>query len=113
MRSWGVGLFLMALALSLANCTGQFRAYCEARFGCEPGNEKDIDACVSQLEGASDIAEAYDCGDEFDELADCITAKGACVNGNFQEPDDSCEPKSDAYKKCTSAASAKKSGIDL
>lgn len=97
--------FLVAFALAslaLTGCSSQIQAYCEAKAECRGGNDKDIDACVAENEGAQDAASAYDCSEPYDKLADCIESKGKCENGNYGAD---CGPEYVALSACQSGAS--------
>ena len=101
-----VGVLGGALFLLLPHCSGTFSDLCEREKTCEGGNDADVDACVERIRGGEDIASAYDCGDPFDKLIDCLDSKASCVNGKIN--DDGCKAEEDALESCQKAASGRK-----
>ena len=108
-----VGVFVGLLALSLANCSSRYRDDCQAEADCEGGNDADVDACVDGKKAQEDIADAYDCGDAFNDAADCLEGKGVCENAHFSVKDPSCDAKRTALAACEKAASSAKHGNGL
>jgi hypothetical protein len=53
-------------------------------------------ANIDKAKGVEDVADAYDCGDQWGEYTDCIEGKGVCENGNYGVKDTSCTAKATA-----------------
>ncbi|MFO0735893.1 MAG: hypothetical protein U0270_08435 [Labilithrix sp.] len=107
----GVGVFVGVMALMLANCSSKYRDDCQAQVDCEGGNDADVDACVDQQKGVEDVADAYECGDQWGEYTDCVEGKGVCENGNYSVKDTSCAAKAAAALACIKAASGTKNDV--
>ncbi len=101
----GVLSVLLVSAAALGGCGSQFRKYCQAEADCEGGNDKDVDACIAQANGAEESASAYDCSDAFSKLADCYERTGNCEKGKYTS---NCGSESQALGSCEAAASARK-----
>ena len=100
------GLGVLALVAS-AHCSSTFSDYCEKDRDCRGGNDADIDACVEELRASENVASAYDCDNQFDDLSDCI--KNAFCNTTTKRLDlSACRTQSEALSNCQKAASAKK-----
>jgi hypothetical protein len=104
-----VGLYsvvVVALAALAVGCRGhEYGDYCDKQKSCEGGNDKDKDACVDQLEGEEDIADDYDCGDQFDKVTKCLKDNSVCTDGVYSEGT-RCDTEETAYITCVDAASA-------
>jgi hypothetical protein len=111
MRSTLFGLCLAAAGFA---CNGDVKDYCEKMIECEGGNDADQDACVEGIDGAQEVAAAYDCADQFDAMFQCEMESSSCQdNGNggknFTSTDsagnDPCDDEEAAYGTCVQAAS--------
>jgi nickel-dependent lactate racemase len=97
----------LTAALGLVLLTACGNAYgdrCATAIQCNGGNDKDVDACIATLNGAEDVAAAYDCGDAYFKLSDCIDTSGTCNSKRFET---NCKAQSDALNKCEEAASGR------
>ncbi len=88
--------------LVLAGCGNSYGDRCASAIQCSGGNDKDVDACVATVNASEEIAAAYDCGDAYFKLSDCIDKTSTCDNKHFQA---NCKGESDALKTCENAAS--------
>lgn len=106
MRSYILSLiFTSAVLLALPACS-KYSDFCEKQSDCEGGNDNDIDACVEASRGEEDVADAYDCSDEYDDLFECVDENASCKSGHFTAGDD-CDGKASALSKCIKGASGK------
>ncbi len=111
----GAGIFGALLFLSLAQCSSTYADTCQSSIDCEGGNDKDVDACVAEARGTENRAEAYDCGDQFETVIDCVKDNGTCKDENGKKSfttGDTCKAKNEALTACVLAATAlgKKAG---
>jgi hypothetical protein len=126
-----LGPLLALAALAASGCGGpDFEEICQEQEDCTGGNEKDVESCIAQLEGNAEEADILGCGDELDELYDCVTDRldcqsqptgiacmttadcggdenvrcsgGQCVVKYYGQKadDDSCEAEANAYQRC-------------
>lgn len=101
-------LSAMALVLApfgLAACGSTAAELCEAICDCRGCSNVERDECVIAKNGASDVADAYDCGSEHADLVDCELERGTCDNDNFTTKD-ACKAEKDHYGDCVEFASA-------
>jgi hypothetical protein len=70
----------IALAASTAACHGQASEYCDVKCDCIGCSDANYDECVINYEAQADTADAYDCGDKFDDRHECIMSKYDCVS---------------------------------
>jgi hypothetical protein len=92
---------VMGLTL-LTACGSSYGERCAAAVQCHGGNDRDVDACVAETDGAEQVAAAYDCSDAFFKLADCVDNTATCRDKHFEA---SCNSESDALRSCEKAAS--------
>lgn len=85
-------LIAMALGASTQACGGPAGEICDLAQDCERFNDADYDKCVVDYEAAIDIAYAYGCDAEADDLADCIIEDADCDGDDFDYNDD-CGPE--------------------
>lgn len=71
-------LLIGPLAASTAGCGSQAAAVCDLVCECEHCNDYEEDLTCIQLEGQADVAEAYECADQWDAWATCVEEKGEC-----------------------------------
>jgi len=90
--------------LALTACGSVYSDLCDRQAQCQGGNDADIDACVASAEGAEEVASAYDCGDPYDKLVDCLDRTSNCDDKNFQS---TCNDEYQALDLCEDAASAR------
>jgi hypothetical protein len=102
----GSAILLGALLIALPHCSGQAADYCEKEKDCKGLNDKEVEACIAEIDGAEDVASAYDCSTEFDKLLTCAADKVTCKDGRLD--DDPCEAEQKALSSCEGAASGKK-----
>lgn len=96
-------MLIAALGLTLtAGCGSSYGDLCAAAIQCEGGNDQDVDACIANSNGAEDVAAAYDCGDAYFKLSECIDKTNTCDNKHFRA---SCNDEASALNKCEEAAS--------
>lgn len=88
--------------LLLAGCGSSYGARCDSAVQCGGGNDRDVDACIAALNGAEQVAAAYDCGDAYFKLSDCVERTSTCNDKRFQA---NCKDESEALNKCEDAAS--------
>jgi len=92
-----------ALGLTLLTaCGSSYGDRCDTAVQCSGGNDKDVDACIAALNGAQDVAAAYDCQDAYFKHSDCVDRSGTCNDKRFET---SCKDEADALNKCENAAS--------
>jgi hypothetical protein len=94
--------------IATTHCSSTYSTYCENDRNCSGGNDADVDACIEQQRTLENVSEAYDCGDQWDEVAECFE-KATCKDKRMDLPSD-CGPKVQAWSNCTKAASGKNSG---
>lgn len=76
-------LFASFVLLSgTAACHSQASEYCDAKCDCVGCSDANYDECVISYDAQVDVADAYDCRQDFDIRHDCIMAKADCVLGN-------------------------------
>jgi|WetSurMetagenome_2_1015567.scaffolds.fasta_scaffold635828_1 hypothetical protein len=107
---------MLILSFGVVGCKGTAREYCEKRITCQGGSSKDEDACTDTFNGQSDVADDYECGDQFDSYLDCMNDHSACRTGNEgntktytttdSSGNDACQSTGEAYRSCLSAAHA-------
>jgi hypothetical protein len=95
------------LLLPLLNCSSKIATLCEQQQTCEGGNDKDVKACEEEIAGERDVAAAYDCKDQFNQVLECVTDKGSCNNKRFVGGT-SCNALSESLEACKKAASGVK-----
>ncbi len=106
----GVGIFGALLFFSLAQCSSTYADACQSSIDCEGGNDKDVDACIAEARGAENRAEAYDCGDQFEAVADCTKESGTCKEEEGRKSfsaGDACKAKNEALSACVNAATCR------
>lgn len=95
-------IWLGGVALGAGACRS-FNTYCTELEDCVGGNEADIEACEVEAHAQEDKADAYGCGSEFGDYADCLEAESSCDSDTDQfgleDPDD-CEEEATAYNHC-------------
>lgn len=97
---------LLVTAVSLvAGCGSQFKDFCTQKAQCEGGNDKDINACVAEAEGAYNEEKAYECQDPMDKLVDCWNNKGICKEGHYGAD---CSDAQTVVNACQKAATGRK-----
>jgi hypothetical protein len=102
------GLAVFAL-LALTHCSSQYQKYCDAVRDCEGGNDKDVDACVESQRATEEAAEEYDCGDQWQSVAECLDLATCKTVGTQRKIDtSSCSTGLAAVSACTKAASGRK-----
>jgi hypothetical protein len=109
---------VVALAFGMVGCAGTARKYCEKKVACEGGSDRDKDACTDTKDGESDVADDYNCSDQFDSALDCVNDHSTCQTTNdgstrsFTSVDmksgkDACQAQLEALASCKQAANAK------
>lgn len=76
-------LLLLGLGALSVGCGGAASDYCDQVCDCEGCSDKDYDKCVADFEYMEDVAEAYDCSDDFDSAVDCVIEHNDCVADEF------------------------------
>lgn len=86
--------FLIALALGASTqaCGGDAGEICDLACDCERCNDEEYDECVVDVEATIDIASAYGCDAEADDLSACIIDRADCVGDEFTY-DNGCGPE--------------------
>ncbi len=99
----------LGLALN-AGCGSQATDICLAEADCVGGNDADVDACIAVQDGASNYAAAYDCGEAYAKLIDCIETTSVCNTDDKSKHRyiNSCGEQSKALNSCAEAASARR-----
>jgi hypothetical protein len=100
--------WMVALAATLlcAGCgNGLVSDYCEQRCDCENCNDRELDECEIRYSGNADIADIYDCGEEYDTLLQCRIDHGHCDN-DYWTTDNDCDGESQDYDECVDDASS-------
>lgn len=92
--------------LAAVSCSGATGDYCDKEHDCEGGNDADRDACVARAQASSDVADDYDCGDQYGEYLDCIADKSTCNNGHLESS--ACASQSLSLNNCVEGARGKK-----
>ena len=90
-------------ALLLAGCGGpDHQGICEKIEDCRDpsGNDKDVAACVAQLDYAEDISSDQGCGDEYDVYFEGVEQAASCKNHNFGVDKNECEAEANAFNRC-------------
>ena len=113
------GLVLLTLTTAGAlGCSPDINAYCADMVDCETGNEYDEDACVDGLKAARDVADAYGCKAQFDEMSTCAADHGTCESTGLSSSDsgypaeknyvigEACSAVADDYSTCMNEADA-------
>lgn len=88
--------------LLLTACGSSYGDRCAAQIQCSGGNDRDVDACVATLNGAEQVAAAYDCSDAYFKYTDCVDKTSTCDNKHYKN---GCDGEAVALKTCTDAAS--------
>lgn len=101
----GIPSLLVAIALMALGCGGGSVALCEKYQECNGGNDADFDACLASADGLSAIAAAYDCGEQYNKLLECLETRGTCEDKRFVAD---CDDEGDSLEACQDAASARK-----
>ena len=107
-----ISMLSLGLLFVSVSCSGKAGDFCDKSKDCNGGNDKDRDACVATVNALSDVADDYDCGDQFDNYFDCVTDNSICKDGKL-EADDACKSQGVAYITCQAAASGKKKTIEV
>jgi hypothetical protein len=94
------GALMVGVALFATGCGGGFTGFCEDQNLCEEGNEFDIDACTSELETSSELADLRNCDGEFDEWFDCRTENARCNDGRYEPDEDACDGPRNRLQRC-------------
>ncbi len=92
---------VMAAAFLAAGC--DIREYCEAWRNCVGGNDEDEKACREQLRTQEDVADIYDCEDDFDTYLQCLINDSECDNDYYYSD---CGDQYEDLDHCIDAASA-------
>jgi hypothetical protein len=96
-------LCVAGLAL-LSGCKSSYADICKAQAQCSGGNDADISACEALGHESQKVADAYDCGDAYDKVLECVKATGTCKGGKYSTD---CSAEGSALAACEKAASAK------
>ncbi len=104
LKNLAVAAFGLLSLLAITNCSSKFSKFCETQRNCLGGNDADEDACIEASRAQEDVADAYDCGDAFGNLADC-TENVTCKDGKVDSS--GCKAQADALNACEKAASGK------
>ncbi|AKT37871.1 uncharacterized protein CMC5_020140 [Chondromyces crocatus] len=77
-------LLLMTMLGTLpAACGGAAASYCDLVCDCSGCNDNQYDECLTNTQAALDKAAIYDCGDEWDDLEECVFDEYSCRRGDF------------------------------
>ena len=106
MRSHILSLLLTSAVLLALPACSKYSDFCQKEADCEGGNDNDVDACVEASRGQEDVADAYDCSDEYDDLFDCVDENASCKSNHFSAGDD-CDSKAEALSDCIKKSSSK------
>lgn len=101
-----LSLLSLGALLAAVSCSGTTGDYCDKKQNCEGGNDADYDACVAGANASSDIADDYDCGDQYGKYFDCAADKSTCNNGRLDGSP--CASESTSLLTCLEAAKGKK-----
>jgi hypothetical protein len=96
-----LGVFAL---LATTQCSSRYSKFCETEKNCVGGNDADYDACIAEERASEDIADAYDCADQWDTYASC-KENATCNNGSVQT---ACTDQSKALSDCKSAGKSKR-----
>jgi hypothetical protein len=70
---------------------------CERAANCGRGGDLEIDACIVELDANADVADIYDCSDEWDDYIACVDDFGMCEGEDLRGP---CDGPRDTVNKC-------------
>ena len=101
-RVW-MWTLLLALCAGGAGCSS-IAELCEERADCEGMSDQELDDCIVSDEAAADLADSYDCGEEFDASFDCWADNATCSDGVYSVPEGACDSEGAAYQECMSKA---------
>ncbi|MBW2522872.1 MAG: hypothetical protein JRI23_01790 [Deltaproteobacteria bacterium] len=102
-----IGLGVAALVLTACSRASEF---CDAMCECEHCNDRKKDECVIGTETAIDQADAYDCGDDYDEYLQCVLDEADCDENDWRVEGDDCDNEQESYWECVADASDRDPG---
>jgi hypothetical protein len=102
-------LCVAGLAL-LSGCKSSYADICKAQAQCSGGNDADISACEALGHESQKVADAYDCGDAYDKVLECVKSTGSCKSGHYTTD---CGTEASALSACENAASARGSSATV
>ena len=73
-------------------CGPDLQSICEQAEDCHGGNEKDVEACVVQMETEQELVDDIGCSDEYDEYMECYEGSAECRDGGPGVP---CQTEAD------------------
>jgi len=97
-----VGLWLAALPLGALACSGpDIDTMCDKIEDCRGGNDKDVEACVIELEHLEDSYDEIGCSSEFDEYFECVEGNATCKDKSWSvHSGNACETENNAFQRC-------------
>jgi hypothetical protein len=92
-----------ALSVGALGCGGpDVDAMCEKIEDCRGGNDKDVKACVVDLEYVEDASDEIGCSSEFDDYFECVESHATCKDKSWSVQSASvCEAENNAYQRCS------------
>lgn len=68
----------LATALGAIGCGPDIATYCQELEDCRGGNDKDVEACVAELEGDAEKMDVLGCTEEFETYFECVQGELEC-----------------------------------
>ena len=72
---------------------------------CEDCNDRELEECEVNYEGRADIADIFDCSEEWETMIQCRIDEGHCDNDSWVT-DEECNGDSEDYSDCVDDASS-------
>jgi len=106
-HSTGLVVWLSVAGLAVTACACDSRAveFCDAKCECTLCNDREYDECVIDKEHDIDVAAAYECDQEYDELLTCVLDKADCDDYAWVVDADDCDNETEDYADCVDDAS--------
>jgi hypothetical protein len=70
---------------------------CERAAECGGGRDREVDACVIDMDSREEQAELFECVPEWDAYVRCLDDQGTCVDGDRLG---GCDTRKDAHNQC-------------
>ena len=79
------GLLTFLLGLVPIGCGGpDHQAICEEVEDCAGGNDKDVAACVADLDYIEEVSSYLGCSDEYETAVECVQENATCKDKRWQ-----------------------------
>jgi hypothetical protein len=79
-----------------AGCGDVYADLCDRGARCRGASDRDVEACIIDLEAKGEVAEIWGCDAQWDAYIDCLDRRGACMGDRLT----GCDDEKERWRRC-------------